>query len=447
MIIKNKDELSINVSRSRALEVIEAGIHRVLPSTIMARALKFDAAKNALTIHNKEYVIADSRIFVIGGGKASGLMAETLEKILGAGNIAAGVVNCTSTNYETGRIRIIEAAHPAPDARGIHGVEQMLALREQYSINKNDLVICLISGGGSALMPCPADGITLEDKQKITKLLIRCGATIHEINAVRKHLSGIKGGRLGLYFSPARVVSFILSDVIGNNLDVIASGPTAPDSSTFLDAYTVLEKYGLVSEAPESVLKLINKGREGEIAETPKELGNCENHIIGDNRLALEAMAAKAKEFGFKPYIVTAEQKGDPGKMAKLRAEEILKGKYKGYDVILVGGETTPKLPENPGTGGRNQHYAAVSLDELEGFPGEWMIASVGTDGADYIKEAAGAIVDNISAAAAKSKRIDIRSYLGRYDSNTLLKEIGNSLIETGPTGTNVCDVAIYILR
>jgi glycerate-2-kinase len=400
-----------------------------------------------LTINTKEHDVSRGRIFVTGGGKASGLMAETLEKIISSENITDGVVNCIITDYKTNKIEIIKASHPTPDQRGVNGIKKMLAFRDQYSINENDLVICLISGGGSALMPCPVDEISLKDKQEMTELLISRGPSIHEINAVRKHLSKIKGGQLGRFYSPARVVSLILSDVIGNDLDVIASGPTAPDSSTFSDAFNILKKYNLLFEAPESVVAFLRKGCRGEFEETPKKLDNCSNYIIGDNRLALEAMASKAKEFGFKPCIVTAEQKGDPTDMAKLRAKEILQWKYKDYDVILIGGETTPKLPEIPGKGGRNQHYAAVSMLLLRNYLGEWIMASVGTDGSDFLKDVAGAMVDKISLDTAKSKKIKIQLYLDRYDSNTLLKKIGNSLIITGNTGTNVCDIVVYILK
>ncbi len=263
MIIKNKDELSITELRRHALEIVETGIERVLPSKIMVHAVKYNPSKKILTINNKGYDISKGRIFVIGGGKASGLMAETLEKIIGPENITNGVVNCRSKAYKVSKIEIIEASHPSPDQRGVDGVEQMLALKDQHSINKSDLVICLISGGGSALMPCPVDGISLKDKQKITELLIKSGPTIHEINAVRKHLSKIKGGQLGKFYSPARVVSLILSDVIGNDLDVIASGPTAPDSSTFLDALNILKKFNLLSKAPQSVKTFLEIGRNG----------------------------------------------------------------------------------------------------------------------------------------------------------------------------------------
>jgi glycerate 2-kinase len=449
MIIKNKYELSTTELRKQALEIVEAGIARVLPSAIMKSAVRYDSARNVLTVNDDAYQLSGGRIFVIGGGKASGLMAETLESIIVPDNISAGIVtcNCRSRDYKTSKIRIIEARHPVPDQGGFNGVKQMLALKNRYSINENDLVICLISGGGSALMPCPVDGVNLEDKQRITELLLGCGAPIHEINSIRKHLSKTKGGGLGRFYAPVTVVSLIISDVIGNDLDVIGGGLTSPDPSTFSDAYNVLERYGLLSKVPASVIDFLRRGCQGDVAETPKSLGNCHNYLIGDNRLALEAMSRKANEAGFTPYIVTAEQKGDIATVARLRAGEILEARYTGYDVVLIGGETTPKLPDEPGKGGRNQHYAAVSMLAMKEYAGEWVIASVGTDGSDFLPDVAGAIVDNNSLDTAAGKGIDVASYLDRYDSNTLLRKIGGSLIVTGNTGTNVGDVIVYVLK
>ena len=447
MIVKNKPELSTTELRKQVLDLIEVGIARVLPPATMESAVNYDSARRILTMNDYAYPLSKGRIFVVGGGKASGLMAETLENIITPENISAGIVNCKTIDYKTSRIKIIEAGHPVPDQRGIDGVKQMLALRERYSIGENDLVICLISGGGSALMPCPVDNVDLKDKQAITELLLGCGAEIHEINTVRKHLSKTKGGGLGRFYAPATVVSLILSDVIGNDLDVIASGPTFPDSSTFSDAYNVLERYDLLSRAPKTVIDFLMKGCRGEVEETPKTLDNCHNYIIGENRLALEAMAKRANEMGFSPYIVTAEQKGETTTIAQLRAKEILTNRYKGYDIVLIGGETTPKLPDNAGKGGRNQQYAAVSMLTMQEYKGEWIGASVGTDGSDFLPDVAGAIVDNNSLADARAKGIDVESYLDRYDSNTLLKKIGGSLIITGNTGTNVCDIIVYALK
>jgi len=445
-MVKNWDELATTKLRRQALKIIEAGIERVLARTIMKSAVSYDPENMSLKVKGTAYNAAKSRIFVIGGGKASGLMAETLENIIGAKNIVTGIVNCKGGGYRTKRIKVIKAGHPIPDKRGFNGVKQMLALKEKYSINANDLVICLISGGGSALMPCPIDSISLEDKQKTTELLLKCGAEIHEINAVRKHLSRIKGGRLGEFYSPTKVASLIISDVIGDDLDAIASGPTYPDSSTFQDAYSVLEKYDLATSVPQSVFSYLKRGCSGEVAETPKRLTNCHNHIIGNNHLALEAMAQKAEELRFTPLIVTAEQKGDTAEAAYMRAREILEGKYQGYNAILIGGETTPKLPENAGKGGRNQHYAAVSMLAMKSYPSYWVATSVGTDGSDYLTDVAGAMVDNDTLFRATSRGIDVKAYIDRFDSHTLFEKIGGALIITGNTGTNVSDVMLYLL-
>lgn len=446
MIIKNQNELATTELRRQALKIIEAGIERVLPGNIMRSALSYDPIGKSVRVKNTTYQIANGRICVIGGGKASGLMAEALEDTIGTKNIFTGIVNCKGGVYVTKRIKVIKAGHPIPDERGLNGVKQMLALKDKHSINDKDMIICLISGGGSALMPCPVDVISLEDKQKTTELLLKCGAEIHEINAVRKHLSRTKGGRLGEFYSPTKMVSLIISDVIGDDLDTIASGPTYPDSSTFEDAYGVLEKYDLTASVPESVLSYLERGCRSEVAETPKSLTNCHNHIIGNNRLALEAMAQKAEELGFTPLIVTAEQKGDATEVAYMQAREILEGKYQGYDAILIGGETTPKLPQDAGKGGRNQHYAAVSMLAMKSYPGHWIAASVGTDGSDYLPDVAGAMVDNNTLLRATSRDIDVKAYIDRFDSNTLFKKIGGALIITGNTGTNVSDVMLYLL-
>jgi len=447
MIIKNLSTLATTSLRKQALDIIEAGISRVLPPSIMKSAVKYHAARQMVTVMGDAYPVSTGRVFVIGGGKASGLMAEALEAIIPPERITAGVVNGKGGHYETGKIKIITAGHPIPDGRGIDGVREMLDLKRCYSIGEKDLVICLISGGGSALMPYPVDGVSLGDKQEVTKLLIGSGADINEINVVRKHLSKIKGGRLGQFYSPATVVSLILSDVVGNDLAVIASGPTFPDPSNFSDAYKVLERYNLLARAPRRVTDFLRKGCLGEVAETPKTLVNCHNYIIGDNGLALAAMQGRAKEMGLVPLVVTSQQKGDTTAVAWSRADEILNMIYAGYNVILIGGETTVTLPASAGKGGRNQHYAAVSMLAMERYPSEWVVASVGTDGSDFLPDVAGAIVDQDCLNRAKVKGINVKSYLERYDSNRLLEQIGGSLVITGDTGTNVGDIIVYLLK
>jgi len=445
LIIKNREELISSSLRARAVELIEAGIKSVMPAELIQSAIKFNRRSKKLTVMGHSYNTARHRIFVIGGGKASGQMAEELEKIVGPANIVDGVVNCKSTGYQTEKIKLIKAGHPLPDEAGIRGVREMLAMKARYGIGKGDLIICLISGGGSSLMPCPTTSVTLEDQQGITQLLLRCGADIKEINTVRKHLSFTKGGNLGKFYDPATVVSMIISDVVGDDLDSIASGPTVPDPTTFKDAQNVLTKYGLLDRAPPHVIDYIRRGCADREPETPKTLSNCDNYIIGNNRMALDAMAEKARDLGLKPFIVTAELTGDTSEVAYKLADDMQAGHYKGFGVILLGGETTPTLPENAGKGGRNQHFAAVSMLAMQELRTPWLVASAGTDGSDYLPDIAGAMVDERSLKHARDMGIDVEDYIRRFDSNTLFNRLGRSLIITGPTGTNVSDVILYL--
>jgi hydroxypyruvate reductase/glycerate 2-kinase len=447
VIIKNRDKLATSALRRQAMDIIEAGIMRVLPDVIIQTALKFERPSKKLYINAVVFPVS-GRIFVVGGGKASGLMAQALEKILGVEAITAGLVTekADPREFKTRKIKIVRAAHPIPDDRGVKAVSEMLALKTKYTITQNDLIICLLSGGGSALMPCPLEGVSLSDKQKTTDLLLSSGADIKEINTVRKHLSRTKGGRLARHFAPSGIISLILSDVIGNDLSVIASGPTYPDASTYQEAYAILKKYHLSDKVPEGVIAILEAGGRGEIEETPKALDNAVNYIIGDNRLALEAMAEKSCELGFTPLVVTSGQTGETAVVARERAGEILNGKYQGYNALLFGGETTPQLPDKAGKGGRNQHYAAVSLEQFTNYHGEWLAASIGTDGSDFIPEVAGAIVDGQSFRAIEDKKLDLKAYLERYDSYNLLSRAGNSLVATGNTHTNVGDIILYLL-
>jgi glycerate-2-kinase len=446
MIIKNRAELETTVLRKQALSIIEAGIRRVLPTTIMKSAVSYSPTSRMLTVADTVYSVARGRLFVIGGGKAAGLMAEALEDIIPSQDIAAGLVICKDEDYKTRKTEVVTAGHPIPDQRGVNAVVRMLGLKQKYNISKNDVVVVLISGGGSALMVCPADGVTLNEMQQTTELLLASMAEIAEVNTVRKHLSRVKGGRLGGYFAPAKMVSLILSDVVGDDLSVIASGPTFPDTTTFADAYRVLGRYSLLDRVPPGVARVLVDGCSGMVAETPERLTGCHHHIIGNNRLALEAMQLEANKLGFTANIVTDEQRGDTANVARSHAGEILASKYAGYNALIIGGETTPRLPDNVGHGGRNQHYAATSMLVLRDYPGQWLVASVGTDGTDFLPDVAGAIVDNGSLERARAMDIAVESYIDRYDSNTLFARLGNTLVVTGNTGTNVSDVILYLL-
>jgi glycerate 2-kinase len=446
-LIRNKSQLAASLGRRQALELLEAGIAAVLPAALMAEALSFDPAARILRVKGAEHLLS-GRVFVVGAGKASGLMAERLEKLLGS-VICSGIVvdKADPLDFHTSRIRILQAGHPVPDERGLRAAEMMLGLKAEYSIGEGDTLLCLISGGGSSLLPCPADGISLADKQLTTRLLLACGADIYQINSVRKHLSRLKGGRLARFFAPSRVISLIISDVIGNDLSVIASGPTYPDPSTFRDALHVLAQYELLEKVPPNVISLLRKGSRAELEETPKSLENALNYIIGDNRLALEAMASRGSNLGLKPLILTDRQKGDTEAAAWQLAAAIGAGKYSAYDLILIGGETTPALPPQPGRGGRNQHFAALLPLLLADYPARWTFASLGTDGSDYLPEVAGAIVDHRTLADYRRLRPDYEYLLHGYDSNTLLGSLGASLILIGDTHTNVGDIMLFLLE
>ncbi|MFH2105019.1 MAG: DUF4147 domain-containing protein [Parcubacteria group bacterium] len=442
MIIKNYNQLATTPQREQALQIISAGIERVLPQNIIKQAIAYNPAGKSLTVNGDQYDFASGRLFIIGGGKAAGLMAQALESIISPDDITAGVVTCHNGGAETKKIEIVKASHPLPDIEGVKGVQQMLALKDQYKITEKDLVLCLISGGGSALMPYPVEGVSLEEKQVITKDLLRSGASIDEVNIVRKHLSRVKGGQLGQYFSPTQVVSLILSDVVGNDLSTIASGPTTPDSTTFADVIEVLEKYNLFNQAPASVVTHLKKGK----PETPSVLPNCHNYIIGDNKLALEAMKDEATGLGLKSVIVTAEEKGGPDEIIAAHIKEIKTGKYKDTDILLMGGEPTPTLPDNPGEGGRNQYYAAAALLALQKDNQNWLVASMATDGSDFMPEIAGGVVDNNSLTDKNITAQDIRQYLKNFDSYNLLTQLDNSLVITGKTGTNVGDLMVWMV-
>ena len=332
------------------------------------------------------------RIFVVGAGKATAPMAQAIEKMLGK-RIAGGLINIKHGHAaKLSRIEQNECGHPIPDEAGVRGAQRIAAIAREATAG--DLVICLISGGGSALMPLPVPPITLAEKQATTNLLLACGATIHEINSVRKHISAIKGGQLAALAAPARVISLILSDVIGDNLDVIGSGPTSPDASTFAAARGVFEKYGIWNKVPKAVRDRLDKGSRGEIEETPKSLTNVENRIIGSNRLALDAAAAKAKELGFKALILSSSIEGETREVAGMHAAIAREIRQSGHPLkppacIISGGETTVTI-RGKGKGGRNQEFALAAAVGIAGLK-DVLIFSAGTDGTDGPTDAAGA--------------------------------------------------------
>ncbi len=386
------------------------------------------------------------RIYVIGAGKAGSAMALAAEHSM-VNSITSGLVNVKYGHIDAlKRIALNECGHPVPDEQGVIGARRIAALVE--SAGADDLVVCLISGGASALLPLPAEGITLEQKQLVTRLLLACGATIHEINTVRKHISRIKGGQLARLAAPAQVESLILSDVIGDDLDVIGSGPTAPDSSTFADAAAILARHKLWDSVPVPVRERIEAGMRGEVPETPKPgdplFQRVRNVVIGSNRLALEAAARRAKELGFRPLVLSSEIQGETREVARVHAaiaREIVRSSQplKPPACIISGGETTVTL-SGDGLGGRNQEFVLAAAIDIAGLP-RTLVFSAGTDGTDGPTDAAGAMADGETL----SRKPEALDFLARNDSYHYFEPLGD-LVMTGPTKTNVMDVRLVLV-
>ena len=386
------------------------------------------------------------RIYVLGAGKAGASMAQAAERVLGR-RIAAGWVNVKDGHTATlRRIELRECGHPVPDERGVEGARRILEIAS--AAQKDDLVVCLISGGASALMPLPAEPITLEEKREVTRLLLASGADIHEINAVRKHLSKIKGGQLARAAAPAAVESLLLSDVVGDALDVIGSGPTAPDASTFNGAAAVLYRYGLMDRVPETVSERFARGGLGEIPETPKPgdpvFRRVRNTVVGSNRLALRAAARRARALGYHVMTLASEVQGETREVARMHAAIAREIACAGQPLrrpacVITGGETTVTI-RGAGLGGRNQEFALAAAIDIAGLP-DTAIFSAGTDGTDGPTDAAGAFADGETLG----RNPDARRYLDENDSFNYFAALGDLAI-TGPTNTNVMDVRLILV-
>jgi len=387
-------------------------------------------------------------LLAIGFGKAAASMALALEQELG--DILETGVFVTKYGHTLSRkpqkFRSFEGGHPVPDEYGFRGTEEIMELAA--SADEKTLVVTLVSGGGSALLVAPVKHIPLAAKQKTTDLLLRCGADIHELNTVRKHLSRVKGGGLAGIISPARTISLILSDVIGDDLDVIASGPTAPDSSTYRDALAVLERYQLQDKVPVEVLVHLASGARGDIPETPKQgdpiFQRVENQIIGSNRVALEAMLTTARKLGLAAEILSTEISGEAAAVAKMlfRTAMVRKESWQGKPLCLLSGGETVVQVRGSGKGGRNMELALHFALDIAGNDGITLL-SAGTDGTDGPTDAAGALVD--SETISLEEKECARRFLENNDSYTFFQENGGLFI-TGPTGTNVMDLQILLV-
>ena len=459
----NESVLQLLLPRSEAVSSEDRAALLAIYDAALAAVDPYHAVRNALRLENGILTLADAqyrlgeftRIVVVGAGKATARMAQAVESLLSE-RIASGLtVVKQGHRMPLSVIEQVEAAHPVPDEAGVAGAQRILQMMEDA--DERTLVICLLSGGASALLVSPAAGLTLQHKQQTTQLLLNAGATIAELNAVRKHLSRIKGGQLAKAAYPARMLTLILSDVIGDPLDVIASGPSAADDSTFADALAVIEKYGLADRLPRPVLDYLQQGREGMQPETVKAddpcMVNTHNVIVAGNRQALNAASDQALRLGLAARIVSGEMQGEARDAAHFMARTArveLAGMQAGERrCLLFGGETTVTVTGS-GKGGRNQELALAFALEIEGEP-EIALLSAGTDGSDGPTDAAGALVDGATAVRARSLGLAPGNFLADNDSYAFFSRYDAATgehrhLKTGPTGTNVMDIQILLL-
>jgi len=441
--------LSLTQLRGDARRIFDAGLTAANPYDAVNRHVT--RKRDTLTVAGGPYDLSWYRnVYVVGAGKAAAKMAGAVEELLGE-RISRGIV-IVKRGYSVplSRIQISEAGHPLPDEAGVVGTKQIIDLL--LPAREKDLVILLISGGGSALLPCPVDEITLDDKIRTTQTLLDCGATIHEVNAVRKHISKIKGGRLARLAYPATLVSLILSDVVGDSLDVIASGPTVPDSSSFADCLRVIARYELKEKIPPRVRAFLEAGARGEVEETPKAgepiFQNVRNVIVGNNRMAVEAARVKAEGLGYNTLALSSFIEGEAKVVAAAHAAIAKEIIATGNPIprpacVLSGGETTVTV-SGKGLGGRNQEFALAAAAAIDGAEGV-VILSGGTDGTDGPTDAAGGVVDGMTLQRGRDKGLNAADFLRRNDSHTFLSAIGDLLV-TGPTLTNVMDLRLVLI-
>lgn len=440
---------SIDEMRLDAFTIFQAGVRAVEPGAAVKKYCKVE--NDTIYVNGKRYALSDiQNIYIVGAGKATAPMAAAIEDILGD-MITEGIINVKYGHIaKLNTIRLIEAGHPIPDAQGQHGANEILNLIKKAG--EKDLVICLISGGGSALLPLPVEKISLKDKQENIRVLLSCGASIHEINAIRKHISKIKGGRLAKEAFPAALVTLILSDVVGDDMDVVASGPTVPDPSTFRDCIRIIQKYNIENKLPETVLEYIKDGITGKENETPckgdRVFERTQNVIIGSNMEAILAAQKAAEDLDYNTIILSSMIQGETRHIAIAHtaiAKQILKT---GHPIqppacVLSGGETTVTVT-GAGKGGRNQEFALASVVDIS-TQHNIVVLSCGTDGNDGDTDAAGAVADSDTLKRSREMGIAPIAFLENNDSYHFFEKLGD-LIRTGPTNTNVMDLRVVLV-
>lgn len=441
--------------RKDALQCFNASLKAVDPYEAVKRFIVHEGSRLTVGRHDSTEKVFDlddyDRIFLAGGGKATAPMAKAMEDILGS-RITAGLINVKyGFSDELACTEITEADHPLPDQKGVEGTKKILRMIE--AATERDLIFSLISGGGSALLPQPAGEISLLEKQEVTRRLLECGASIDEINCIRKHISSSKGGQMARSAYPATTINLMLSDVVGDKMDVIASGPFVPDISTYRDAKDIIDKYSL-EKIPLSVSAHLEAGLSGKIDDTPKTgdpvFEKVSNVIIGSNILALEAAAREAESLGYTAVILSSMIQGETRDVARVHTAIAMEVIKTGMPVnapccIISGGETTVTI-KGKGKGGRNQEFCLAAAMDIKDIQGNAVILSGGTDGNDGPTDAAGGIVDPGTTARGDASGISANAYLTGNDSYNYLKQTGDLLI-TGPTKTNVMDVRMVFIR
>ena len=436
--------------RSDALAIFRAGVAAVEPRRAVQRALRLDGR----TLHADDHVIPvppGGRVWIVGAGKAAVPMAAAAEVALGDLVAGGAVVTKTGHGGPLHQVQVLEAGHPLPDERGVEAAQRIAEV--VASAGADDVILCVISGGGSALLAAPAPGISLEDEQATTRLLLACGATIGEMNCVRKHLALLKGGGLSRLASPRPILSLILSDVVGDPLDVVASGPTVGDPTTFAEALELLERYGILARLPAAVRARLVRGRDGLDEETPKPgdpaLRSTVNVLVGTNAIALRGAKQEAERRGYATEILSAEITGEARSVAQGHAALARRIEETGAPLsppacILTGGEPTVTLV-GKGRGGRNQEFALAAAIALSGAR-RALVMSAGTDGSDGPTDAAGAIADGTTVERGAALGLDARRHLDENDAYPFFEALGD-LVRTGPTQTNVMDLQLVLVR
>lgn len=436
--------------RHRLLEILQAALDAVDP--YVATQAFLDRQGSALRVADRTYDLGQfRRVLVLGAGKAGAPMARAVEQALGD-RIGDGIVVVKTGHIgPTDTVTLEEANHPRPNQAGVEAGNRILQLAE--SAQEDDLVIALLSGGGSALLVAPATGLTLEDIQGMTDALLASGATINEVNCLRKHVSAVKGGQLARAVAPATLITLALSDVIGSPLDVIASGPTVPDQTTWSDAWAIVQRYGLETELPQPILNRLQAGLNGEIPDTPKAddpvFETSQTIVVADNRMAAQAAVAAAEKAGYNTTLLTTYLEGEASQVARVavglgREIEAFDAPLKTPACLVLGGETTVTLGPTPGKGGRNQELALAAGLALQGNQ-RIVVASLATDGTDGPTNSAGGMADGTTVRRGREMGLDAETHLREHDAYPYLEAVGDLLV-TGPTQTNVNDIVFVFV-